>query len=146
MEDAGETFFRMEEKEIRDVFIVSLTIGFPGLSVAESFAVHGKTDLRVYKPSTARFRSSVKAEFRIWNGQADAVKALKQLLAYCTGDEEWVGLIFIFRQKNIDRMPTEIEELLSTFPDITSFQLSRKMSGQRILSDASISIRGIEVP
>jgi hypothetical protein len=146
IEDAGESFFEMEEEKIRDVFIVSLTMGFPGLSVAESFAVHEKTDLRVYRPGTERFRPSVKTEFKVWNGPADTVKALKQLLAYSTGDEEWVGLIFIFRRKDIDHMYAGIRELLSTFPGITPFRLNRKMSGQRILLDASISVRGISVP
>lgn len=136
----------MEEKEIRDVFIISLRMGFQGLSVVESFAVHGKTDLRIYNPSSARFRSSVKVEFKVWNGIKEAVEALKQLLAYSTGDEEWIGLIFIFRQKDFDHMHSRINELVSTFPGIGSFQLNRKMPGKRMLSDASISIRGISVP
>lgn len=146
LEDTGETFFSMEEKKIRDVFLTALSMGFPGFSVGESFAVHGKTDLRIYKPDNTRFRPSVKLEFKNWNGPASATQSLNQLLAYSTGDEEWIGLIFVFRQKNIEQIYVGVEEFLARFPGINSLHLNQKEPRQRIICNGSISMRGIDVP
>ena len=146
LEDIGENFFRMQESQIRDIFLLSLKMGFPGLSVAESFAVHGKTDLRIYQPTETRFKPSVKKEFKIWNGAAEATSALKQLLAYSTGDEEWIGLVFISTLQDIEYLYTGVKELLSNFSNMSDLQVSKKDRGQRILASAQIAIRGIFVP
>jgi hypothetical protein len=146
LEDIGENFFGMQESQIRDIFLLTLKMGFPGLSVAESFAVHGKTDLRIYQPTETRFKPSVKKEFKIWNGVAEATSALNQLLAYSTGDEEWIGLVFISILKDIEYLYTGVKELLSNFPNLSDLQLSKKDRGQRTLASAQIAIRGIFVP
>jgi hypothetical protein len=146
LEDIGENFFKMHESQIRDVFLLSLKMGFPRLAVAESFAVHGKTDLRIYQPIETRFKPSVKKEFKMWNGAAEAASALNQFLAYSTGDEEWIGLVFISTLKDIEHLYTGLKELLSNFPNISDLQVSTKGRRQRIIANAQIAIRSISVP
>jgi hypothetical protein len=88
-ESTPKTFLRLDEEDIRNLILASLNMYFKGGASGEVFRRGGKTDILIMDENRAAFVG----ECKIWNGSADAIKAVDQLFNYLTWRDSKAALI-----------------------------------------------------
>jgi hypothetical protein len=97
MEKAAKTFTKLEEEELRDVFIAFLNTHYLGTVTGETFSKTGKTDIHICFENKAAYV----AECKVWHGEKSLQNALEQLFSYTTWRDAKTSII-IFNKGNKD--------------------------------------------
>jgi hypothetical protein len=106
-EETAQTFSKLKEDDLRNVFLASLNGYFEGELSGEMFRKGGKADICIKEKN----KSAFVAECKIWHGQKSVSEALNQLLGYLTWRDCKASLI-IFNKENAN-----FSKLLTETPD-----------------------------
>jgi hypothetical protein len=92
MERTPAAFAKLDEEELRSVFLAALNAQFEGGATGESFNAEGKTDILIRHEDKNLFIG----ECKIWGGPVSLSKAVDQVLGYlCWRDSRAAILIFV---------------------------------------------------
>ncbi len=97
MEATARTFNKIEEEELRDFIVATLSTHYGKLVSGETFRKNGKTDIIIMFDNKAAFIG----ECKIWHGISLFSKAIDQLFGYVTWRDFKTSLI-IFNKENKD--------------------------------------------
>lgn len=111
------TYRGKEEQDLRDLFLLLLEPHFVGTATGETFNKGGKTDVLLRYEGKNVFV----AEFKIWEGQKEYLKAINQLLRYLTFRDSKAAVVFFVRNKNISRIFKIIKEMTPTHSNYLGF-------------------------
>ncbi len=114
-EQTSKTKSKLNEEEIRNLFLAHLNSHYLGLATAEAFRKNGKTDIRIEFES----RSAFIAECKIWHGESKLHEALSQLTSYTTWRDCKCALIIYNKTvkgftKLISDMPLLLDQYVNT--------------------------------
>lgn len=96
-ERTPKTFYKLDEEELRDVFLSNLNSYYESGANGETFNKGGKTDILIREGSKAAFI----AECKNWSGKEMFHKTIDQLLGYLTWRDCKTSII-LFNKKNKD--------------------------------------------
>jgi hypothetical protein len=92
MERTPGAFAKLDEEELRSVFLAALNAQFEGGATGETFNAAGKTDILIRYGD----RNLFIGECKIWDGPATLSKAVDQVLSYlCWRDSHAAILMFV---------------------------------------------------
>ncbi len=106
-EETAKTFAKLEEEDLRNVFLAALNGYFEGEASGEIFRNNGRADICIKEKNKAAFV----AECKIWHGQKSAASALDQLFRYLTWRDCKVSII-IFNKET-----TSFSKILADLPN-----------------------------
>jgi len=106
-EETAKTFAKLEEEDLRNVFLAALNGYFEGEASGEIFRKNGKTDICIKEKEIAAFV----AECKIWHGKKAAGEALDQLLGYLTWRDCKASLIIF------NKGTTAFSKVLASLPE-----------------------------
>ncbi|MGD9152289.1 MAG: hypothetical protein PVG30_01345 [Gammaproteobacteria bacterium] len=106
-EETSKTFAKLEEEDLRNVFLAALNGYFEGEASGEIFRKNGKTDICIKEKEKAAFV----AECKIWHGEKAAGEALNQLLGYLTWRDCKTSLIVL------NKGETAFSKVLTSLPE-----------------------------
>lgn len=119
-ESTPATFAVHDEEDLRNILLAHLNGHYQGDATGETFRGKGKTDIRIEADSRAAFV----AECKVWNGAAELLAAIEQLLGYLIW-RDCKAAIVIFNKHN-----AKFSELLQKVPNaIADCELLKKDLG-----------------
>ncbi len=86
----------MHEEDLRNTLLAALNATYKGDATGETFRNAGKTDICIERENRAAFV----AECKMWTGQKEVSKAVKQLDSYLTWRDCKTALIYFVRRKD----------------------------------------------
>lgn len=127
LERSPQAFRNMDEKNLRDQFLVPLNSHYEGQTTGETFNASGKTDILIRDGD----RSVFIAECKIWRGPKSFSSAIDQLLSYATWRDTKTAILIFNRNKKLSDVLAQIPNILKShsnwkrmmdFPSPTGFR------------------------
>ena len=122
--DWGKQFERMPslyrgrlEPHLRDLFLLLIEPHFIGTATGETFNKEGKTDILLRHEGKNVFV----AEFKMWSGEKDYLKAINQLLGYLTFRDSKAAIVLFVRNKGISEIFKIVEKITPTHNNYLGF-------------------------
>jgi hypothetical protein len=106
------TFAKLDEEQLRDMYLVPLNGHFEGAATGETFNAEGKTDILI----RAGDRNIFIAECKIWRGQKYLTEAIDQLFSYLTWRDTKAAIIVFNRNKDFSAVLASIQETVNAHP------------------------------
>jgi hypothetical protein len=107
MERTSGTFTKLEEEEIRSVFLAALNAQFEGGATGETFNAVGKTDILIRYQD----RNLFIGECKVWQGPVGLSEAIDQVLGYLCWRDSHAAILLFVRNKD---MSAVVEKIPST--------------------------------
>jgi hypothetical protein len=101
------TFNKLQEEEIRNIFLIILNSHFEGKATGETFNQCGKTDILVRHQNQNIFI----AECKIWKGRSEFKKSIEQLFNYITWNDTKTALLLFIKKKKPSLILDRIQEV-----------------------------------
>jgi hypothetical protein len=112
-EQTPRTFSKLDEEELRDLFVAHLNGYFEGQATGETFRRRGKTDIRIEE----RDRSAFVGECKVWRGAKEIAEACDQLLGYLTWRDCKAALIVLNKTvATFSRVLTALPQAIQDHP------------------------------
>lgn len=113
------TYFNKGEEELRDHFLLYLAPRFSneGSVTGETFSKVGKTDI-VYRYENS---NAFVAECKFWQGQAQFIQTLNQLLSYLTWRDSKAAVIIFVKNKEMSSVLKTVQEVTPQHPNYLGF-------------------------
>ena len=109
MERNPSTFLKLDEEQLRDMYLVPLNGAFEGAATGETFNAAGKTDISI----RVEDRNIFIAECKIWRGPKYLTEAIDQLLRYLTWRDTKTAIIVFNRNKDFSSVLSSIKETMN---------------------------------
>lgn len=114
------------EEDLRDFILGILNIHYKDLATGETFRKSGKTDIIIPYENRAAFV----AECKIWHGQKELYKGIKQLLGYLTWRDCKTSFVIFNKEKaDFSTLQTTVEETFKKHPQCSE-QLNCEHPGE----------------
>jgi len=95
-----------DEEGLRDLILLMLALSYEGSATGETFNKGGKTDILIRHLNSSLFV----AECKIWHGQANYLKGIRQLLKYLTWRDSKAAVIVFVKNKEVSQVLEKVEE------------------------------------
>lgn len=112
MERSPTTFAKLDEEQLRDMYLVPLNGHFEGAATGETFNAAGKTDILVRVDD----RNVFIAECKVWRGPKYINEAVDQLFSYLTWRDTKTAII-VFRNKNFSAVLDSVKTTVAAHPN-----------------------------
>lgn len=106
------TYAGKHEEALRDHLILQLEPRFEGSTTGETFNRSGKTDILIRHEKSNIFV----AECKFWDGRAQHLKTIDQVLAYLTWRDSKTAIVYFVNRKEITPALAEIAKTTSEHP------------------------------
>lgn len=113
-ERTPNTFYKLQEENIRDLLLAALNGVYQGKATGETFRNKGKTDICIECDNRAAFV----AECKVWKGQGKINEDIEQLDGYLTWRDCKTALIYFVRNKEFLPILDRVKQSLESNPFI----------------------------
>ena len=110
MEKTPNTFCDLQETQLRDFFLVSLNMLYPGKAMGETFNKKGKTDILIPHNGKNLFI----AECKFWQGEKGLIDTIDQLLGYVSWRDQKTAILLFNRNKGFSKVLEQIPTIVSS--------------------------------
>jgi hypothetical protein len=131
MERTPGTFSKLEEEELRSVFLAALNAQFEGGATGETFNAEGKTDILIRHDD----RNLFIGECKIWQGPAALNEAIDQVLGYACWRDSHAAVLLFVRNKDMSAVVEKIP------PAVTAHRNFLRQVGERAPSEWHFKFR-----
>jgi hypothetical protein len=107
IERTSGAFAKLEEEELRSVFLAALNAQFEGGATGETFNAIGKTDILIRHSD----RNLFIGECKVWQGPAGLSDAIDQVLGYLCWRDSHAAILLFVRNKDMSAL---VEKIPST--------------------------------
>ena len=104
MERSPKTFFKLEEEQIRDHFLMILNSHYEGQATGETFNYSGKTDILIRVEGKNVFI----AECKFWRGEKELLKTIDQLLGYTSWRDTKTAILLFNKNQDLSSVLNKI--------------------------------------
>lgn len=112
MERNPTTFAKLDEEQLRDMFLVPLNGHFEGAATGETFNASGKTDIIIRVDD----RNIFIAECKVWRGPKYLTEAIDQLFTYLTWRDTRAAIIVFNRNKDFSAVLASMQAAVTGHP------------------------------
>lgn len=112
MERSPRSFSRMDEKTLRDHFLVQLNAQYEGEAMGEVFNGLGKTDILIRHDNNNVFI----AECKFWKGEKQFLNTIDQILKYTTWRDTKTAILFFNKNENLSKILEKIPVIVEKHP------------------------------
>lgn len=102
------TFSKMDEENLRDMFLVSLNGHYEGMATGETFNRQGKTDILIRHQGQNIFI----CECKVWSGEVELLKAMDQLLSYTTWRDTKTAIVLMNRDRQMSTVLGKVDAII----------------------------------
>jgi len=113
MERSPSAFEKMNEEELRFLFLIPLNGLYEGRATGETFNFNGKTDIHI----RVQDRNVFVAECAFWDGPEYLRKKVDQLLGYATWRDSKLAILVFNRQRKFSHVLESIPKVLRQHPN-----------------------------
>jgi hypothetical protein len=113
IERNASTFAKLDEEQLRDMYLVPLNGSFEGAATGETFNAAGKTDILI----RAGDRNIFIAECKVWHGPKQLTEAIDQLFGYLTWRDTKAAIIIFNRNKDFSAVLASIQATVNAHPN-----------------------------
>lgn len=113
MERSPKTYEKLDEEEIRDIFLIQLNGHYEGMATGETFNGEGKTDILIRYKNANVFV----AECKFWKGEKQFLEAISQLFGYVTWRDTKTAILLFHKGKDLTTVLNQIENIVKNHPN-----------------------------
>jgi hypothetical protein len=113
MERSPHTFAKLQEEEIRDLFLLQLNGHYEGRATAETFNGDGKTDILIRHEGQNVFI----AECTLWKGDRYLTQKIDQLLGYKSWRDTKTAILLFSHNRDFSAVLAKIPEVIKVHPN-----------------------------
>lgn len=109
-----KTFQKLEEEDIRNLFLVVLNAMYEGRATGETFNCEGKTDILIRDDNG---KNIFIAECKFWRGKESLKEAIDQILKYTTWRDTKTAILIFNKNKDTSNVLGQILPTIREYPN-----------------------------
>lgn len=132
MERSPDTFSKLSEEEIRDLFLMHLNGHYEGQATGETFNYHGKTDILIRVEGKNIFI----AECKIWRGEKGFLETIHQLLGYTSWRDTKTAILIFNKNQDFSSVLAKIGSVAKTH---TCYKRENYLKNSKLANETTFS-------